>query len=278
MASCKRLSLVSASRFGGVERKNGLESPLPAGKEPVGYAAGFDGQVRQWRHEAPDGLGYDGLSLDEIAMSQTETVKADCYSAGERRAMVWTQELRAWLFHPLLVAAQRVGIRPDHVTLSSLVGGLAFCPLYLWPESAVWAKPLALAALITHVLLDGLDGPLARHLGTASRRGSFTDTVADQIVVTASTVALMAADKPAVSGWVGALYLVAYALVVAFAMVRNALGVPYSWLIRPRFWVYGWIAVDLYLMPGWMDFVLLVFTAVLAAKMVSGFVAIRRML
>ena len=192
--------------------------------------------------------------------------------------MVWTQELRARLFHPLLVAAERVGITPDHVTLSSLVCGLAFCPLYLWPESVLWAKPLALAALIAHVLLDGLDGPLARHLGTASRRGSFTDTVADQIVVTTSTIALMAADKPAATGWVGALYLVAYALVVAFAMVRNALGVPYSWLIRPRFWVYGWIAVDLYLVTGWMDTVLLAFTAVLAAKMVSGFVAIRRML
>jgi phosphatidylglycerophosphate synthase len=211
-------------------------------------------------------------------MSPTETAKADCYSAGERRAMVWTQELRAWLFHPLLIAAERVGIGPDHVTLASLVCGLAFCPLYLLPAGAGWARPLALAALAAHVLLDGLDGPLARHLGIASRRGSFTDTFADQIVVTASTVALMAAAPPVVTGWVGALYLVTYALVVAFAMVRNALGVPYSWLIRPRFWVYGWIAVDLYFVAGWMDFVLLVFTAVLAAKMISGFVAIRRML
>jgi phosphatidylglycerophosphate synthase len=131
---------------------------------------------------------------------------------------------------------------------------------------------------LAHVILDGLDGPLARHLGVASRRGSFTDTLADQIVVTASTIALVAAPQPAVSGWVGALYLFAYAMVVAFAMVRNALGVPYSWLIRPRLWVYGWIAVDLYLLPGRMDLILLGFSCVLLIKMASGFVAIRRML
>jgi phosphatidylglycerophosphate synthase len=211
-------------------------------------------------------------------MSIEEIPTADCYSAGERRAMVWTQELRARLLRPLLVWAERVGIRPDAVTLASLACGLAFCPLYLWPGTPWWSRPAALAALLAHVILDGLDGPLARHLGVASRRGSFTDTLADQIVVTASTIALVAAPQPAVSGWVGALYLFAYAMVVAFAMVRNALGVPYSWLIRPRLWVYGWIAVDLYLLPGRMDLILLGLSCVLLIKMASGFVAIRRML
>ncbi len=211
-------------------------------------------------------------------MSQPEIANADCYSAGERRAMVWTQELRARWLRPLLLAAERSGIRPDHVTLASLACGLAFCPLFLWPGAPWWARPAALAALLAHVVLDGFDGPLARHLGTASRRGSFTDTLADQIVVTASTVTLMAAPQPAVSGWVGALYLFAYAMVVGFAMVRNALGVPYSWLIRPRLWVYGWIAVDQYLWSGQMDYVLSAFACVLAIKMASGFVAIRRML
>jgi len=211
-------------------------------------------------------------------MSVEEIPTADCYSAGERRAMLWTQDLRAWLFRPLLAAAERLGIGPDAVTLASLLCGLAFCPLYLWPGSPWWCRPAALAALLAHVILDGFDGPLARHLGVASRRGSFTDTLADQIVVTASTIALMTAPQPAVSGWVGALYLFVYAMVVAFAMVRNALGVPYSWLFRPRLWVYGWIAVDLYLLPGRMDLVLLGFSCVLAIKMASGFVAIRRML
>lgn len=192
--------------------------------------------------------------------------------------MQWSQDLRAGLFRPLLVAAQRVGIQPDHVTLASLLCGLAFCPLYLWPGAPSWALAAALVALLVHVVLDGFDGPLARHLGVASRRGSFTDTLADQMVVTATTITLMAAPQPMVSAWVGGLYLFAYAMVVGFAMVRNALGVPYSWLVRPRFWVYGWIAVDLYLWRGQMDYVMGLFAVVLAIKLASGFVAIRRML
>lgn len=203
---------------------------------------------------------------------------ADCYSAGERAAMVWGQDLRAWLLGPLLRVLARCGVLPDHITLVSLAAGLAFCPLWLWPGSPAWSKPAALVALLLHVLLDGLDGPLARHLGVASRRGSFTDTLADQLVVTASTLAIMTSPQPLASTWAGGSYLFLYSIVVGFAMIRNALGVPYSWLVRPRFWVYGWIAVDQFLLPGWMDLVLGAFAAVLAVKMASGFVAIRRML
>jgi phosphatidylglycerophosphate synthase len=192
--------------------------------------------------------------------------------------MTWWQDLRAWFLGPLLRLMARVGVTPDHVTIASLASGLAFCPLWLWPGSPAWSKPAALAALFLHAALDGLDGPLARHLGTASRRGSFTDSLADQIVVTASTLTLIAAPDAGVSGWIGGLYVFVYAIVVGFAMVRNALGNPYSWLVRPRLWVYSWIAVDLFLLPGWMDVVLGGFALLLGIKVASGFVAIRRAL
>jgi phosphatidylglycerophosphate synthase len=210
--------------------------------------------------------------------SVADTAKADCYSAGERGAMVWWQAVRARLLAPLLACAEQRGVCPDHVTFASLVSGLAFCPFWLWPGQPVWSRVAALVALLLHVVLDGLDGPLARHMGIASRRGSFTDTLADQIVVTASALALMTAPSPGLNVWVGGLYVFLYAMVVAFAMVRNALGVPYSWLVRPRLWVYAWLALDSFLLPGWLDVVVGLFTVILAAKMMSGFMAIRRML
>jgi phosphatidylglycerophosphate synthase len=205
-------------------------------------------------------------------------MKSDCYSAGERAAMSWWQDLRAQWLGPLLALLARLGIRPDDLTLVGLVSGLAFCPLWLWVGQPNWAKIAALAVLGLHLILDGLDGPLARHLRIDSRRGSFTDTLADQIVVTATTLTLMSAPGVPLNVWVGGTYIFVYSLVVTFAMIRNSLGVPYSWLIRPRIWVYGWIGIDALLLTGWLNLFVGAVTAVLALKMLSGFLAIRRTL
>ena len=196
-----------------------------------------------------------------------------CGTANERGAMVWTQRLREKWFGPLLAMLARVGVRPDHLTLLSLLCGLAFCPLYV-----LFSKPAAFALLGIHILLDGLDGPLARLMGVASRSGSFTDSTSDQIVIAATTLTLMTADPHPIAILPGGVYIFVYTMVVAFAMVRNAMNVPYSWLVRPRFFVYGWMVVDSYLLPGTLNVVIWIFNAMLAWKMATGFRAIRRKL
>ncbi len=191
----------------------------------------------------------------------------DCYSDGERAWMVRGQLLRARLLAPLLRLLEFLRITPDHLTFLSLIAGLAFCPLFFRSPAA------AFLALLLHVLLDGLDGPLARHLGIASRRGSFTDTMADQLVVTATTITLMKAGEIGITA--GGVYIFVYGIVVAFAMVRNALAIPYSWLIRPRFVIYLWIPVEVWWWPGTIEIGLWIASSFLAAKMFSGFVRIR---
>lgn len=198
----------------------------------------------------------------------TREVKSDCYSAGERGGMVLWQNVRAATLRPLLRMLARAGVRPDHLTLLSAVVGLLFCPLFFW------SKPLAFTMLALHVLLDGLDGPLARYTNTASRCGSFSDSMADQLVVVASTVTLMSVHVVGVLP--GSIYVVAYTVVMLFAMVRNALSIPYSWLVRPRFFVYIWFVVETYYLPGTVDYVLWFFNALLAMKVLTGFEEIRR--
>jgi phosphatidylglycerophosphate synthase len=200
----------------------------------------------------------------------TDKPVADCYSASDRKLMVWGQELRRKMLAPLLVLMTKCRLTADILTLASLAAGLAFCPVYFF------CPPAALGLLALHVALDGLDGPLARHAGTASRRGSFTDTMTDQIVIAASTITLIAGGVV----WVvpGACYIFIYTIVVAFSMIRNAMEIPYAWLVRPRFFVYLWIPIELYVLPGSIDYVLWTFTALLLAKMISGFVKIRKRL
>ena len=196
--------------------------------------------------------------------------RADCYAVAEDKFMARWQALRHRQLSGLLSALVRLGVSANLLTTIGLLFGLIFVPvLFLSPA-------VALSLLLLHVLVDGLDGPLARFCGTASRKGSFADTLCDQIVVAASVVALVLhGDLSAVPGLV---YVFVYTLVVVFSMVRNALGIPYRWLLRPRFLVYAAIPVDIYLLDGTLDIVVTLVLAPLLWTLFTGFRNIHRVL
>ncbi|MEM7013962.1 MAG: CDP-alcohol phosphatidyltransferase family protein [Verrucomicrobiota bacterium] len=209
-----------------------------------------------------DGDGYS-------AAAGRSSSGVNCYSDGEGEFMQWSQDVRGRWLRPGLRWMAQLGVRANHVTFASMLAGLAFCPVFLWGS-----QPLAFGLLFLHVLLDGLDGPLARFRGTASNRGSFTDTMADQLVVTATAVTMIHAGFANV--WPGGLYVFFYAVVVAFAFARNALDAPYSWLFRPRFVIFAWFVVEVYWLPGTLDWALWAASAILAFKTLTGFLTIRR--
>jgi phosphatidylglycerophosphate synthase len=199
--------------------------------------------------------------------------KADCYSAGERKWMELGQRLRAAWLTQLLKRLDQAKISPDHVTLASLVCGVLFVPL--WLSGLFW---VAVISLVLHVLLDGIDGPLARFQGVDSQRGSFTDSFCDQIIVSIVTIALMSGTQPQVGVWGGSLFVLLYVGVLAMSMVRNALQSPYSWLVRPRFFVYAAIAAELIGVTNAVAWTIWISNALLAIKATSGFFKLRQRL
>ena len=199
-----------------------------------------------------------------------QKIETDCYAAGDRGMMVLSQQIRAKLLLPLLWTLKRLGVTANGLTFISLLFGLTACAAIFYSQ---W---LFLVLILLHVLADGLDGPLARYAGTASSKGSFTDTMCDQIVVAASTAVLIYLHY--IGPIVGGIYIFVYTIVIAFSMVRNALSIPYSWLIRPRFIVYIWFAVEFYLLPGSLNYVVGFFSLLLILKMISGFFKIRQKL
>jgi phosphatidylglycerophosphate synthase len=209
------------------------------------------------------------MSEGDVTIAEAKRPAITCYSDNEGGFMEWSQSIRGRLLKPMLAGMAGLGLRGNHVTFLSLVAGLAFCPLFLWGS-----QPIAFVMLLLHVLLDGLDGPLARYRGQASNRGSFTDTMADQLVVTASALTMIHAQH--LGAWPGGLYLFFYTVVVAFAFIRNALDAPYSWLFRPRFLVFFWFVIEVYLWPGSIDIVLWAASGLLALKCLTGFLTIRR--
>ena len=199
-------------------------------------------------------------------------VKGDCYSAGERGWMEYSQQLRAYWLGPTLKLMTAIRVTPDHLTLVSLILGLAFLPTWLLERPV-----LAIILLWLHVAMDGLDGPLARFQNCASPRGSFTDSFCDQIVVSAVTIALMM-KPPGVSIAAGSTFLVVYVGVLAISMVRNTLQIPYSWLLRPRLIVYAVIPVQLLVTAHLLEPLMWICNAVMAMKLITGFLKLRRKL
>jgi phosphatidylglycerophosphate synthase len=193
--------------------------------------------------------------------------KADCYAKGDRGMMIWWAGLRARTLGPFLSFLRKCHINADGLTFISLILGLAFCPVFLL------SKPVALVLLLLHVLIDGLDGPMARYMGTASRKGSFADTMVDQTIIAVTTATMIATDLIGI--YVGIFYLFTYTVVVAFSVVRNAMSIPYNWLVRPRFLIYSWLIIELYVWPGTLNYVVLGSGVLLGGFMLSGFRRIR---
>ena len=208
--------------------------------------------------------------------TQNKTIKGkvSVYASGEESLMDVSQSRRHQFLLPLLKWFVYRGISPNLLTGLSLLCGTCFC--FLIGVERTWAAPAAFGLLLLHVLLDGIDGPLARFQGTAGNRGSFTDTTADQLVVTFSTIALI--HFGLVNAITGSLYLFFYTLVIVFAMIRSSMAIPYSWLVRPRLIVYAWIPIEYYLLPGTLSVLLWICIGLLGWKSLTGFYKIRKKL
>jgi CDP-diacylglycerol--glycerol-3-phosphate 3-phosphatidyltransferase len=79
------------------------------------------------------------------------------------------------VLEPIAAGLARIGVTPAVVTIFGLIVTIV--------GSALIGSGLLFAGALTAgigVLLDALDGPLARRLGTASDRGAFLDTMSDR--------------------------------------------------------------------------------------------------
>lgn len=187
--------------------------------------------------------------------------------------MEFGQRLRGEWLDPVLRFLTRTRFIPDHITLVSLISGVLFVPC--WLLSHPW---WAIFFLLLHVLLDGLDGPLARFQGVDSQRGSFTDSFCDQVVVSIVTITLMSQSPPWLDIWGGSLFILLYVSVLAIAMVRNALHTPYSWLVRPRFFFFGAIPIELLGASNLVWLTIWCSNVLLLMKTISGFFKLRQSL
>ena len=90
--------------------------------------------------------------------------------------------------------------------------------------------------LFAHVLLDGVDGSLARATGKSSHAGSFLDMLNDHtgMVIVVGTVMYYSM----LNSLLGLTYVYTYSLLVIFILYQNSLGVPPRVVFRSKYFFY----------------------------------------
>ena len=130
----------------------------------------------------------------------------------------------------------RCHITADIVSMLSMLMLIPFGYLLLTAEEP---KDIALASLFVwlHVLLDALDGPIARTMGTAGPAGSFTDMCVDHSGMLVTTCLLTAAGF--IPGTNAVIYVSSYTVAVAFTIWLNVVRRPFRVVIRTKYLLYG---------------------------------------
>ncbi len=160
-----------------------------------------------------------------------------CYSLQEGPMMSAWDKARTTALRPLLRLLTRLGVSPGAVTALGLALGLVGAANL--PDEPAWG----VAYLALHLVLDGLDGPLARWQQRATSAGALWDMTADLLVVLAVTLTLAEEGVAPVGsallfGWL-------YLALLVVASVRQQLGRPFRLLVRPRLALYAAVALPL---------------------------------
>ena len=166
----------------------------------------------------------------------------DSYSAVERRFIGPFRRRLLRSTRPLVSLLARLGVHPNVLSASQVVGG--FAVLALVPA---YPRPAFLLFLLL-LLIDGIDGALARATGTASAFGALVDQYCDHIreVTVVGGMALWGALAilPAV------LYGLIYTGLNLTVYLANARGAPVRWAVKsylvvyPALFLHLWFGLD----------------------------------
>jgi phosphatidylglycerophosphate synthase len=173
----------------------------------------------------------------------SETGRGDSYSAVERRFIGPFRQYVLLATRPIVSFLARLGVHPHVLSASQVVGGFTFLALVPgYPR-------LAFLLFLVLLLIDGIDGALARETGKASPFGALVDQYCDHIreITVVGGMALWGslAVLPAV------FYGLIYTGLNLTVFLANAHGAPVPWAVKsylivyPALFVFLWFGLNL---------------------------------
>jgi phosphatidylglycerophosphate synthase len=144
---------------------------------------------------------------------------------------------RLKIFRPILMLLKLAGVRSNHITGASFVLIATGFPLAFYFEQYLWA----FIALAVHILLDGMDGPMARLEGKQSSGGAMLDMANDLTGMV--VVVITASHFHFINPTIGFMYVVSYLYLTFTAIAQNALNISFRYIGKTKYPVYILLAI-----------------------------------
>jgi phosphatidylglycerophosphate synthase len=185
-------------------------------------------------------------------MKQLKKKIGSIYSEDEELVLGPWQRIRQGFLGPIAYILSRLGIKPDMLSYTSVVLGIAFCLF------APFQFTVAFWLLVASIICDGLDGVEARLTKTNTASGSFTDMFCDQLVVAFSVAGMAWINL--IHPVLAVLFVYIYTALVIFLMLHRMLQVSSHWIIRPsRMLLYAAIALYFFFRIDVLNYLLLIY-------------------
>jgi len=196
------------------------------------------------------------------------------FSALEHRKQEHFRSTRDRLLRPLIDTLIAWRVQPDGISALGMVCLVPFGFLVALapPTPAVMTAACVLLAL--HVLLDGIDGPIARRMGKDGPGGALVDMMCDHCGMVVVTLQLGLAGL--VDPNIGALYIITYTLMIVFTVWLNALGRSFQLIFRSKYFLYGCFGLFALTGLNLMTLLLLLVSAYHLLPILNGYHRVRQ--
>jgi phosphatidylglycerophosphate synthase len=192
------------------------------------------------------------------------------FSEKEARHMENFKNGRTKWLNPIARFIANLGITADMVSILGFI--MVFGFVYFIERNPY----TAMVFLLLHVLIDGIDGPVARVTGKEGNMGAFLDIMCDHTGIFVATAGLVYYGL--VNGLVGLTYIYIYTIMIVFTIIRNVMRSSPKFVFRTKYYVYILYAVYVFTSRNYLNEAMVIFSVVMLISVFNDFSAIRKKL
>lgn len=178
-------------------------------------------------------------------------------------------EKRTQFLRPFLALLTQLRVHPNSVSSIGLLSTV-FAAVLL-PINVIYS----VIALAIHILLDGIDGPLARFQKRTSKVGAIIDIVVDHasLLIMLASVWYYLPQYPRM--WIIG-YALSYIALILISIALHNKKIPFVVSIRTKYVFYILLYIDLFAETVWLTFLLILATIYMSLHSLYGIYRLKK--